>query len=71
MELFRRLKVIQRRYPNLHAELGTVISAWNVRDIGEIAAFISSLGADSYRNEIAERRSEMFNEEDEIRVTNS
>ena len=66
MELFRRLKVIQRRYPNLHAELGTVISAWNVRDIGEIAAFISSLGADSYRNEIAERRSEMFNEEDEI-----
>ena len=46
--------------------MGTVISAWNVRDIKEIASFVSRLGADSYRNEIAEKRSEMFNEEEEL-----
>jgi MoaA/NifB/PqqE/SkfB family radical SAM enzyme len=66
MELFKRLRAFQKRYPNLHAELGTVISVWNVNDIKEIAGFVSRLGADSYRNEIAEKRSEMFNEEEDI-----
>jgi MoaA/NifB/PqqE/SkfB family radical SAM enzyme len=42
-------------------ELGTVISNWNINDIEEIAAFVTALGTDSYRNEIAEQRSEMFN----------
>ncbi|MBW1769204.1 MAG: SPASM domain-containing protein, partial [Deltaproteobacteria bacterium] len=50
----------------LHAELGTVISRWNVDDIEEIARFVTAQGADSYRNEIAEQRSEMFNREDPI-----
>jgi len=66
MDLFERLRAIQRRFGNLHAELGTVISRWNVEDIGEIARFVTALGADSYRNEIAEQRSEMFNLEDAI-----
>ena len=61
MVLFNRLKALQPDFPNFHAELGTVISRWNVSDIEEIAAFVTSLGADSYRNEIAEERSEMFN----------
>ena len=64
--LFHRLKALQSSYPNLHAELGTVISSWNVKDIEEIAHFVTSLGADSYRNEIAEERSEMFNIGDSI-----
>jgi len=66
IDLFKRLKGLQAKYPNLHAELGTVISKWNVHDIGEIAGFITALGGDSYRNEIAEQRSEMFNMEDPI-----
>jgi len=66
MALFHRLKRIQSEYPNLHAELGTVISRWNVDDIEEIARFVTAQGADSYRNEIAEQRSEMFNREDRI-----
>lgn len=66
MELFKRLKDIQKKYPNLHAELGTVISAWNIHDVKEIAGFVSRLGADSYRNEIAEKRSEMFNAEEPL-----
>jgi MoaA/NifB/PqqE/SkfB family radical SAM enzyme len=66
MALFDRLKEIQKSYPNLHAELGTVISQWNVEDVEEIASFVTSQGVDSYRNEIAEQRSEMFNTEDSI-----
>ena len=66
IDLFKRLKGLQSKYSNLHAELGTVISEWNVNDIAEIAHFITTLGGDSYRNEIAERRSEMFNTEDPI-----
>lgn len=61
MKLFQSLKYIQKDYSNLHVELGTVISSWNVYDINEISSFVSGLGADSYRNEIAEQRSEMFN----------
>lgn len=63
MALFEELKSMKSLYPNLHAELGTVISVWNVDDIEEIAAFATGLGTDSYRNEIAEQRSEMFNQE--------
>jgi MoaA/NifB/PqqE/SkfB family radical SAM enzyme len=66
MALFQRLKQLKPDYPNLHVELGTVISRWNVTDIEEIAAFVTQLGTDSYRNEIAEQRSEMFNTEEAI-----
>lgn len=66
MTLFNRLKAMQSEFPNFHAELGTVISRWNVNDIEEIAAFVISLGVDSYRNEIAEQRFEMFNTENPI-----
>ncbi len=61
MTLFNELQTIQPDFPDFHAELGTVISKWNVNDIEEIAGFVKKLGADSYRNEIAEQRSEMFN----------
>ena len=63
---FKRLKTLQQDYDNFHVELGTVISRWNVDDVAEIAAYISRMGADSYRNEIAEQRSEMFNTRNDI-----
>ncbi|BBO67212.1 hypothetical protein DSCA_11420 [Desulfosarcina alkanivorans] len=66
MWLFNRLKALQPDYPHLHVELGTVISRWNVNDIDEISQFVMSLETDSYRNEIAEQRSEMFNLDDPI-----
>lgn len=66
LDLFKWLKATSEQHPQLHAELGTVISAWNVADVAEIAAFVTRLGADSYRNEIAEQRSEMFNLSDAI-----
>jgi MoaA/NifB/PqqE/SkfB family radical SAM enzyme len=61
MKVFSALKALKPEFDNLHVELGTVISRWNVNDIEEIAAFVSRLDSDSYRNEIAEQRSEMLN----------
>ena len=57
---------MQPNYPNFHVELGTVISRFNMDNIQEISAFVTGLGVDSYRNEIAEQRSEMFNTETQI-----
>ena len=66
MTLFESLKRLKPEFPNLHVELGTVISKWNVNDIQEIASFITKLDPESYRNEIAEQRSEMLNTCNEI-----
>jgi sulfatase maturation enzyme AslB (radical SAM superfamily) len=66
MDVYHRLKEFQSDYPNLHVELGTVISRWNVGDVKEIAQYVTQLGVDSYRNEIAEQRSEMFNTQNDI-----
>lgn len=59
--IFKWLKSLKKDYQFLHAELGTVVSSWNVRDIGKISKYVKTLHPDSYRNEIAEKRSEMFN----------
>jgi MoaA/NifB/PqqE/SkfB family radical SAM enzyme len=61
MAVYESLKRMKPDFPNLHVELGTVISRWNVHDIEEIASFITKLDPESYRNEIAEQRSEMLN----------
>ncbi len=66
MTVFHELKRLKAEYPKLSAELGTVISRWNIKDIDEISRFALSLDPDSYRNEIAEERSEMFNFDDHI-----
>ena len=61
-----RLKVLQKKYDFFHLELGTVISNENIHNIDQIAEFAHSLGVESYRNEIAEQRSEFFNIGDPI-----
>ena len=67
LTLFDHLKALKPDFPQLHAELGTVISRWNIMDIEEISRYITStLSPDSYRNEIAEQRSEMCNQNDPI-----
>ena len=66
LQLFERLKPLESVYPKFHLELGTVISRWNVGEIAEIARFVASLKPGSYRNEIAERRAEMFNRDEVI-----
>ncbi|MFC2171813.1 radical SAM/SPASM domain-containing protein [Acidobacteriota bacterium] len=61
IETTRRLQALKSRFPNLRVGLGTVISTANASRVEEIGAFVRSLGVDSYINEVAELREEMFN----------
>jgi predicted HicB family RNase H-like nuclease len=47
-------------------ELGTVISNFNINHLSEIEDYVHSLNVQSYRNEIAENRTEFLNIEDPI-----
>ena len=60
------LKDLEKEYPNFHLELGTVISNFNIDHLTEIENYVHRLGVQSYRNEIAEQRTEFFNLEDPI-----
>jgi len=60
------LKEIEREYDNFHLELGTVVSRFNIDYLSEIEDYVHSLGVQSYRNEIAENRTEFFNLQDDI-----
>jgi len=60
------LKKVEKDYPNFHLELGTVISNFNINYLSEIEDYVHSLGVQSYRNEIAEQRTEFFNLNDHI-----
>jgi len=66
METYKLLKNLQKRYPNLKVGLGTVISNFNVDKIKDIADFAYTLNPDTYINEVAENRTEMWNEKDNI-----
>lgn len=60
------LKKMEMKYDNFHLELGTVISNYNINHLEEIEDFVHSLGVESYRNEVAECRTEFFNLDDPI-----
>ncbi len=60
------LKELEDKYDNFHLELGTVISNFNIDHLEEIEDFVYSLGVESYRNEVAECRTEFFNLNDNI-----
>lgn len=60
------LKKLEDKYDNFHLELGTVISNFNIDHLDEIEDFVHSLGVESYRNEVAECRTEFFNLDDPI-----
>jgi len=66
LETIQRLQRLGESYPNLHVEVGTVVSLANLEHLDEIAAFVHTLGVQSYRNEIAEQRAEFFNRGDPI-----
>jgi len=58
MEVLRELK---RDHPNLKIGLGTVVSTLNIHGLGEVFDYVERVNPDSYINEIAEERTEMFN----------
>ncbi len=61
LELLGELRPLRERYANLKVGLGTVVSVYNVDALEPIARAVEGLGVDSYINEIAELREEMFN----------
>ncbi|RJP75902.1 MAG: radical SAM protein [Candidatus Zixiibacteriota bacterium] len=65
-ETIVRLKLVEEEFPEFQLELGTIISRQNLPHLKEIENYVHSLGVKSYRNEIAERRSEFFNQDDDI-----
>ena len=65
-DTIRRLKIVEKEHHNFHLELGTVVSKFNVNDLGEIEEWVHGQGVQSYRNEIAEQREEFFNIGEEI-----
>lgn len=66
LDTIDRLKRLEQEYDNFHLELGTVISNFNIDHLAEIEDFVHSLGIESYRNEVAEQRTEFFNVGDPI-----
>ena len=66
IETIERLLPLSKRYPNFVLEVGTVISRLNSDSIDEIASFVHSLGVQSYRNELAEIRTEFANRDTEV-----
>lgn len=69
LETIKGLQALGEEFPNLHVELGTVVSNFNKDHLEEIEDFVYSLGVQSYRNEIAEQREEFFNIGDPITPT--
>jgi len=69
MQAIEALKRMARTNRNLHVELGTVVSRMNMDSLEGIVSFVHNLGIQSYRNEIAEQRSEFFNIGDPITPT--
>lgn len=66
LKTIKGLKKLEDKYDNFHLELGTVISNFNIDHLDEIEDFVHSLGVESYRNEVAECRTEFFNIGDDI-----
>jgi len=66
LETLQGLKSLERNYPNLHLEIGTVVSNFNKEYLHEIEEYVHSMGIQSYRNEIAEQREEFLNIGDPI-----
>lgn len=69
MQTIRLLKPLEQKYRNFTIEPGTVVSNFNIDCIDEISAYVRDLGLVGHRNEIAEQRSEFFNQNDPITPT--
>jgi len=65
-DTIQRLLGLREKYANLYVELGTVISKNNIKDVEEVASYVHRLGIESYRNEVAEERTEFYNIGDDI-----
>jgi MoaA/NifB/PqqE/SkfB family radical SAM enzyme len=66
VETYKRLHRLREEYPNFHLGINTIISKFNVDHLDEIVEYVRQLKPDSFVTEIAEKRSELFNVQDDI-----
>lgn len=66
LETIERLRPLAQQSPNFLLEVGTIISKLNIASVAKIASFVHTLGVQSYRNELAEVRAELFNSQEDI-----
>ena len=69
MKTIDLLRPLEKEFGNFTIEPGTVVSNYNIDDVDEISEFVQKQGLVGHRNEIAEQRSEFFNEGDPITPT--
>jgi MoaA/NifB/PqqE/SkfB family radical SAM enzyme len=66
LDTYNRLSKLRDEFPRLQIGIHTVISKFNISDAINVYTFAKTLGADSYITEVAERRTELFNLDDDI-----
>ncbi len=66
LRLLEELEPLRAAFPKLKVGLGTVVSTLNIDRLEPIADYAARLDVDSYINEIAELRVEMFNADEPI-----
>lgn len=67
LSTYKRLKELQKKYQNLQVGFNTILSKYNAKHFPELAFYVfKNLKPDSYVFEVAELRSELFNEDFDI-----
>ena len=62
VQTYDRLNALKREHGNLKIGIHTVVSKFNVNELSEIYGFSKKLAPDNYITEIAEERTELFNQ---------
>lgn len=66
LDTYHRLRQLKSEFPNFHLGVHSVVSKYNVGRLSEVYEYAKSLSSDSYITEVAERRSELFNKDEDI-----
>lgn len=66
LETYERLNELKSEYKNLQIGIHSVVSKFSINGLNEVYELAKKLGADSYITEVAERRTELFNVEEDI-----
>jgi MoaA/NifB/PqqE/SkfB family radical SAM enzyme len=66
LETYELVKKLKDEFPRFQIGIHTVISKYNIEDAVEVYEFAKTLVPDSYITEVAEHRTELFNQNDDI-----
>lgn len=66
LETFQRLNALKSEFSNLQIGVHSVVSKYSLLGLMDVYEFAEKIGADSYITEVAERRTELFNVDEDI-----